>query len=277
VTATDSAGNISATSVTTYVLDTVAPDKPKLDYSSPASVAAHPYWGFSLPAGTVGRCQLWHDGVLLASKNDCKGAVSFDLSGRSAGTYTVRVYAMDAAGNMSHPLVASYVLGARQPGQPGGPSAGSPGGGGVPFGSGGSGGTGGHHHHDTAGLGAHDVQQVLQQFTNTAAPVRNAVKKAAHAVDHAASAIIPVIDDKVAEHVSKAVQGVVNAVSHAGGGTGFPLLLLFVVLAFLMMQNRIDRRDPKLALASVAADDTVEFLPPPSRPARRAKGKDVDR
>jgi hypothetical protein len=34
---------------------------------------------------------------------------------------------------------------------------------------------------------------------------------------------------------------------------------------FLIVQNRIDRRDPKLALASVAAEETVEFRPPPSR------------
>jgi hypothetical protein len=74
--------------------------------------------------------------------------------------------------------------------------------------------------------------------------------------------------------VSKAVQGVVDAVSHAGGGTGFPLMLLFVVLAFLLMQNRIDRRDPKLALASVAADDTFEFLPPPSRGDGKGRGAD---
>ena len=63
----------------------------------------------------------------------------------------------------------------------------------------------------------------------------------------------------------KAVQGVVHAVGAAGGGTGFPLLLIGLVLVFLVVQNRIDRRDPKLALASIAADDTVEFQPPPSR------------
>jgi hypothetical protein len=269
VTATDSAGNVSATSVTTYVLDTVVPAKPDLDYSSPASAGAHPYWGFTLPAGTAGRCQLLRDGVVLASKNDCKGAVSFDLTGRPAGTYTVRIYAVDDAGNVSRPLFASYVLGSRQSGQPGSSPTGSPGGG-SPFGSGG--GPGSRHHHGAA-LGPRQVQQALQHFADATSP-RSVVKKAAHAVHHVASAVIPVIDDKVTEHVSKAVQGVVNAVSHAGGGTGFPLLLLFVVLAFLVMQNRIDRRDPKLALASVAADDTFEFLPPPSRGDGKGRGAD---
>jgi large repetitive protein len=272
VTATDSAGNVSATSVTTYVLDTSRPATPGLAYSSPTpSVDPEPYWGFTLPAGTVGRCELLRDGVVLASKSNCKGAVSFDLTGRPVGTYTLRVYAIDAAGNVSRPMVASYVLGARQPSPPPlGSLGGSPAG--NPFGGGGGGGHGGNG----PTLGTHQVQQALQAFADATTPVGAGVKKAAHAVHHIASSIIPVIHDQVTEHVSKAVQGVVNAVSQAGGGTGFPLLLLFVVLAFLLMQNRIDRRDPKLALASVAADDTVEFQPPPSRRSPRAKGKGAD-
>jgi hypothetical protein len=168
-------------------------------------------------------------------------------------------------------MVASYVLGARQPSPPPlGSLGGSPAG--NPFGGGGGGGHGGNG----PTLGTHQVQQALQAFADATTPVGAGVKKAAHAVHHIASSIIPVIHDQVTEHVSKAVQGVVNAVSQAGGGTGFPLLLLFVVLAFLLMQNRIDRRDPKLALASVAADDTVEFQPPPSRRSPRAKGKGAD-
>jgi hypothetical protein len=34
----------------------------------------------------------------------------------------------------------------------------------------------------------------------------------------------------------------------------FPLLLIVLVFAFMLVQNRIDRRDPKLALAPVGAD-----------------------
>ena len=78
--------------------------------------------------------------------------------------------------------------------------------------------------------------------------------------------IYPVVHpNRVTAAVSSAVQGVVHAVGAAGGGTGFPLLLIGLVMIFLLVQNRIDRRDPKLALASIAADDTVEFQPPPSR------------
>ena len=35
---------------------------------------------------------------------------------------------------------------------------------------------------------------------------------------------------------------------------GFPVLLALIVFAFLMLQGRIDRRDPKLALAPVKPD-----------------------
>jgi hypothetical protein len=110
------------------------------------------------------------------------------------------------------------------------------------------------------------VQKTIDRLNQLSQDVGRGVRKVVHDAGQAA-VLLPVIHDRFTENVSSAVQGVVDAVSHAGGGTGFPLLLLFVVLMFLVMQNRIDRRDPKLALASVAADDTVEFLPPPSRGA----------
>ena len=40
---------------------------------------------------------------------------------------------------------------------------------------------------------------------------------------------------------------------------GFPLLLVVLVVVFLSLQGRIDRRDPKLALAPIGAEH-VEFV-----------------
>jgi hypothetical protein len=273
VTATDSAGNVSAQSKTIYVLDTHVPRAPHLDYSSPSpSTDTSPYWGFSLPDGTTGRCVLLHNGDVLASRQ-CTGAVSFDLSGRPSGTYTVRVYAVDAAGNTSDPLVLSYVLGEKSSGgggNNGGPPPPDGGNGGTP-GSGtpgpidtGGPGTGGHQprtDHPAPSV----VQRTIQQIEQLSNFVRDGARKVGHTAHEVVQKVVPIIHDRFTEDVSSAVQGVVDAVAHAGGGTGFPLMLLLVVLAFLLMQNRIDRRDPKLALASVAADDTVEFLPPASR------------
>jgi hypothetical protein len=267
VTATDHAGNVSAVAVTTYVLDTVAPATPTLDYgtTSPSSDLS-PFWGFSLPTGADGRCELLRGGTVIASRNNCGGAVRFDLSGRPQGTYVVKIYAVDAAGNLSQPLVISYVLGHASP-LPTGSGSGSGTGTGA-----GTGGTpppgGGHKNANTlAGLptGPGAARQPIEELNRLSSLIRSGAKHTVQNAADAVSAVIPAIHDKITENVSHAVQGVVNAVSSAGGGTGFPLILLFVVLAFLLVQNRIDSRDPKLALASVAADDTVEFLPPPSR------------
>jgi hypothetical protein len=104
-------------------------------------------------------------------------------------------------------------------------------------------------------------------------PVRKAIGLAKQGLPHAGGALSGIVPpfiqnvhpNRLADAVTSAVQGVVQAVGSAGGGTGFPLLLLGFVLAFLIAQNRIDRRDPKLALASIAADDLVEFRLPPSR------------
>jgi hypothetical protein len=65
--------------------------------------------------------------------------------------------------------------------------------------------------------------------------------------------------------VSHAVQHVITAVSKAGGGTGFLLLLLIVVGVFLWHRSGWTGATGKLASASVAADDNLQFGPPPSR------------
>jgi hypothetical protein len=45
-----------------------------------------------------------------------------------------------------------------------------------------------------------------------------------------------------------------------------PLLLLILMGLFLLVQNRIDSRDPKLALAAAHADPTIPFSDPPEDP-----------
>jgi hypothetical protein len=35
----------------------------------------------------------------------------------------------------------------------------------------------------------------------------------------------------------------------------FPLVLILLVIGFVFVQNRIDRKDPKLSLAPVGSDD----------------------
>jgi hypothetical protein len=49
----------------------------------------------------------------------------------------------------------------------------------------------------------------------------------------------------------------------------FPLLLVLLSVAYLAVQNRIDRRDPKLARAAVHEDPDLPFLDLPERPEAR--------
>lgn len=51
--------------------------------------------------------------------------------------------------------------------------------------------------------------------------------------------------------------------------SAFPFLLVLIVFLFLVVQDRIDRRDPKLALAPVYRDVALSFTPPPTQPPPR--------
>ena len=57
---------------------------------------------------------------------------------------------------------------------------------------------------------------------------------------------------------------IARAVRDVAARTAFPLLLLIVAGLFLLIQNRIDRGDPKLAHAPLHADPDLPFLPPPT-------------
>ena len=70
-----------------------------------------------------------------------------------------------------------------------------------------------------------------------------------------ALAVAAVVGDLEAEQV-------VQAAGAAAPKTAFPLGLVLMVGGFLTMQNRIDRNDPKLALAPVLAARHLEFPPP---------------
>ena len=51
-----------------------------------------------------------------------------------------------------------------------------------------------------------------------------------------------------------------RAASVVGRRSVFPIMLIAVMVLFFLLQDRIDRRDPKLALAPVHADPQLDFL-----------------
>jgi hypothetical protein len=55
--------------------------------------------------------------------------------------------------------------------------------------------------------------------------------------------------------------------------SGFPVLLLVGVFLFIALQNRLDSKDPKLALAPIHREPTLRFQPPPAPPYTRSRGR----
>ena len=341
VTATDRIGNVSAASVTGYILDTIPPAVPTLIYASPSPGASTaPYWGFTVESGASARCALYAGNRLLDAFAPCARAVSYDLAGRPDGTYTVWVVAVDAAGNQSLPLRADYVLERAAPpppgvvapppggflptwtitGQPGatftctlldgatvvaGPTrcgsrasydlAGHPAGtytlsvtqtssGGVTgaparsswvYGvAAGAGSGAGSHPRGTAGGPAGLGPAGLQPPPAPASTLAPLFLRRTHGPSSGAPARAPLraapappAAAAVPRGVAQVVSRVVSAVSSSADKGTFPLLLVLLVVGFLIVQNRIDRREPKLALAAVSADGNLEFGPYPSRGA----------
>jgi hypothetical protein len=80
----------------------------------------------------------------------------------------------------------------------------------------------------------------------------------------------------VFESIGKTVDRAVTLAAENADKSVFPLSLLVVVVCFLMIQGRIDRNDPKLALAPVFADSLVEFGPPARAGGAYATGGRAD-
>ncbi len=56
--------------------------------------------------------------------------------------------------------------------------------------------------------------------------------------------------------------------AEVAGKTAFPIILVLIVVLFLAVQDRIDRNDPKLALAPVRSEP-LDFIDPISLPIGR--------
>lgn len=107
--------------------------------------------------------------------------------------------------------------------------------------------------------GDEDVPRVgAGRSTSTPSPTNDGEEAAGgSAPDDTASGRDPLIADpfpfdKLAPVIREAVTGTITRPT-------LPLALLAVVVLFLLAQNRIDRRDPKLASAPVEAEPELDF------------------
>jgi hypothetical protein len=82
--------------------------------------------------------------------------------------------------------------------------------------------------------------------------VAQAVQQTVDAVQGAVNAAL----DQLPVQLAATIKGVANH-------SGFPTFLVFVVIVFLVIQDRVDRRDHKLAAAPLRAEADIGFTDEP--------------
>lgn len=109
VSATDAAGNPSTVARSTFDYDTAAPALPVFTVEPTTSSSRSPRWELTTESGTTLLCTV--TGPAGAGYDGgCGPVFSADLTGLPDGTYELAVRAVDAAGNVTDPVISSYVL-----------------------------------------------------------------------------------------------------------------------------------------------------------------------
>jgi hypothetical protein len=251
--AVDPAGNVSSPpTVGSYRYDITPPPAPTFATRPPArGSSASVGWTFAVPVDTSAVCVVSRNGT-VTSEGACAGAFTLDLRGQQPATWTLSVHLVDAAGNAGRSAVGTYTLTSavgrgRVDGSGGNGNGGGPlgtGAGAVPSGSGpGS-------SHSSGGVAVSDHSRL-----GAIPHIPDAIKKGAKNLARAAAAIpgaLPGTD------VPRAIK---NVLGQTITKPQLPLALFIIVLLFLLVQNRIDRRDPKLAAAPVNAEPELTFGP----------------
>jgi predicted phage tail protein/sugar lactone lactonase YvrE len=277
VRAIDALGNVSPSTSSTYVLDTEGPEVTFTTTPSSPGTAKNPTWGFVTEAGAATVCSLELSGTVVSPSAACSSPASFDLSSQPDGSYSLQVRATDSVGNEGPVASSTYVLATTPPGGGGG------GGGGNGGGGGGNGGDGNNNVNPDPGDSvapppAPATDPEPEEGAITPAPDRDGrnrggedkEKGAAEEEAGPAEEVLPSPEEARELEGSKVKSRGVLGEFLASVGTvagrlfeqpAFPLSLITVVIGFLILQNRMDRRDPKLALAPVYPDPHLYFDP----------------
>ncbi|MFL5885494.1 MAG: hypothetical protein ACJ77M_10525, partial [Thermoleophilaceae bacterium] len=275
VRAVDSVGNRSAARSGAYELDTDPPAAPSID-SSPGAKGTDtsPKWSFSGERGATFECKLSR----VDDWSACTSPRSYDISKQGAGDYTFSVRATDKAGNTGPAKTDDYTLQASS--SSGGGSSDSPAA--TPPAA------------DTPASKGPD-QTPSTPSNSKGATTRAQAKRAERAAAKAGTKSLHQLKTTLAHvlpHISaprgtqaaaqpahkahktaagKAVAAVAQNVKRAAAVVAknadksvFPGSLMFIVFGFLSIQGRIDRNDPKLALAPTYDEPDLGFDPPPS-------------
>lgn len=262
--AVDAANNVSPITAGSYRYDVTAPAETAFITRPPLrGTASSVGWSYAVPTDTSAFCVVTRNGT-VTSEGACTNAFALDLRGQQPATWTLSVHLVDAAGNAGPSTVGSYTLTTATAGRVDGPGGG--GAGNVNNGPDAGPGTGGG--------GSAPVGPGSGPVPAGVTPAGAGTPAAGAAVDHPrAGAVvrIPSILKKAARRITDGAVGILpetnvpaaikNVLNQTITKPQLPLALLVIVLLFLLVQNRIDRRDPKLAAAPVSADPELTFGP----------------
>ena len=261
--ATDSAGNVGPAGTATYELDATPPAAPSID-SPPDSPGDDrtPTWRFSGERDATFTCRV--EGVpsrVVLDWTLCASPFTADLVRQENGSYRLSVRATDLAGNTGEDASSAYEL--------------------VPPRDDDKGDEKGRTDDVPEDDGAGPLTPTPRPRTarapreqapaasprrkkerrEPAAPPRRPEPRPEKAQAPAPEPAAP--KERGGNFATRAVADAVKAIARHPDKSVFPLSLLLLVLAFLAIQNRIDRSDPKLALAPTFADPDLEFRPSP--------------
>jgi hypothetical protein len=243
---TDLAGNTSAARSASVVLDTTAPVVAFTKVPVSPTTDRSPTWAWATEPGATVSCLLTRGAVVVSDWRACSSPFTPSLAGLPDGTYRLSLRPEDRAGNMGA-VVSSSVLvssGSVAP-PPAGGSSGTPtpssGPGSTPVTPGPGRPTGNGPDGVTPIPPTVPEPRVTPEKKPTKSPVLSG-----------GSIVAPESINRVPELLGRAA---VRSLDRPQ----VPVILLVLVIVFLLVQNRIDRRDPKLANAPVGAEPMLGF------------------
>lgn len=239
----DAAGNLAVTGARASYTQLSTVPVPGAPQGPTAGSDATPTWTLQVPAGYTATCLLGLPGgggvefrcVSRTSPTPSVAQYVADLWRRPSGTYTVRVQLVDSFGNEGAFGPAAgyrYVSLARA-----GSGPGAPGGAVAPPGP-------------VGPTSPTAPPKQLQPGTPPSGAV-GPTTPTHRALPRPAAGLI----------ATEVPAAIARTVTQALSQPTIPLVLLSVVVGFLLLQNRIDRRDPKLRSAPVGAEPELEFGP----------------